>query len=205
MECRFDEARISYLRAVGNGAPDVLKKVMALTEALWEKFSGSRSGFRLFVLLQLGDHESSDHAWREVFDQLGNEKVASIVSAFQRVSLAPSNLNLLQRLIKSTPAEEILLPVARAIDYLISRDRNIIEKLSAEVRPIVQEIVAEYEKKYPQKSDAAPRRSKRKSAHYHKGAPAIRTEREDGKIVVQGSRALDPEPPHGRETGSIDN
>jgi DNA-binding transcriptional ArsR family regulator len=79
------------------------------------------------------------------------------------VGAASDNLSLLQRVIKSTPAAEVLLPLARAIDYLVSRDRKIIEKLSAEVRPIVQEIVDDYEKKYPPKADVAPRRRARKT------------------------------------------
>jgi hypothetical protein len=62
----------------------------------------------------------------------------------------------LHGLLKSPLVEEILLPIGRAIEYLISGDRAIIEKLSSEVRQIVEEIVAEYEKKYPRHTKGAP-------------------------------------------------
>jgi hypothetical protein len=43
-----------------------------------------------------------------------------------------------------------------------------------------------------------PQRPKRKLA-------AVRTKAEDSEVVVQGGRALYPEPPHHHETGSVDN
>jgi len=43
------------------------------------------------------------------------------------------------------------------------------------------------------------------SANYDKGSTSIRAEPKDGEIVVEGGGSLNPEPPHSRETSSIDN
>lgn len=49
-------------------------------------------------------------------------------------------------MIEELGLEEALFPLARAIDYLISGDEALIEKLSPEVRGIVQEVVAKLRK-----------------------------------------------------------
>jgi tetratricopeptide (TPR) repeat protein len=142
---QFDEARRSWLQAIENGAPEGLRLRLAPTM----DHPLAQSLFRFLILVTLGDQEKVDEEWGEVADALREPNAAAAFGTSLRMVLAPRNLELLQRLIKSTTAEEILLPLARAIDYLISCDRAIIEKLSAEIRPIVEEIVVEYEKKYP--------------------------------------------------------
>jgi DNA-binding transcriptional ArsR family regulator len=52
------------------------------------------------------------------------------------------HLSLARELITESKLEELLFPLARAIDYLQSGDRALIEKLSPEVRGIVEEVVA---------------------------------------------------------------
>jgi DNA-directed RNA polymerase specialized sigma24 family protein/DNA-binding MarR family transcriptional regulator len=56
--------------------------------------------------------------------------------------LRAGNFNLARRLIIESNLEEQLFPLARAIDYLQTGDEALIEKLSPEVRGIVEEVVA---------------------------------------------------------------
>jgi hypothetical protein len=53
---------------------------------------------------------------------------------------------LAQELISSTTLYEPLLPLARALEYLLKGDESIIEKLSPEIRTIVDEIVTTLKK-----------------------------------------------------------
>ena len=46
-----------------------------------------------------------------------------------------------RKLIETSNLEEPLFPLARALDYLITGDETLIEKLSPEVRVIVDEII----------------------------------------------------------------
>jgi DNA-binding transcriptional ArsR family regulator len=60
------------------------------------------------------------------------------------------NLHFLRTLIRESKLDNELLPLSVAMDYLETGDRSPLEKLSAEVRPIAEEIVAELQKKLSQ-------------------------------------------------------
>lgn len=66
------------------------------------------------------------------------------------------NLSLAQQLIKESNMKEQLFPFTRAIDYLQTGDESLIEKLSPEVRGIVEEIVAKLKTVAPLTQAAAP-------------------------------------------------
>jgi hypothetical protein len=57
------------------------------------------------------------------------------------------NLRFLRALIRESKLDNELLPLAVAMDFLETGDRSPLEKLSAEIRLIAEEIVAELQKK----------------------------------------------------------
>ncbi|HXM40518.1 MAG TPA: ATP-binding protein [Bryobacteraceae bacterium] len=85
---------------------------------------------------------------------LWDEKVRAILPAAQIVRIFRSLINgktlrFLRTLISESNLDEELLPLVVAMDYLETGDRAPLEKLSAEIRPIAEEIVAELQKKLP--------------------------------------------------------
>jgi hypothetical protein len=66
----------------------------------------------------------------------------------------------LLELIRESNLDDELLPLVVAMDYLETGNRSPLEKLSSEIRPIAEEIVAELQKKLP-----APPERKMHKAH----------------------------------------
>lgn len=64
-----------------------------------------------------------------------------------RRALNRATSHFLRTLIREAKLDDGLFPVSRVLDCLLTGDRNLIERLSAEVRPIVNEIIANYGKK----------------------------------------------------------
>jgi hypothetical protein len=71
-----------------------------------------------------------------------------------RALINERNLRFLRTLIRGSKLDDELLPLVVAMDYLETGDRSPLEKLSAEVRPIAEEIVAELQKKLSQPEQA---------------------------------------------------
>jgi hypothetical protein len=78
------------------------------------------------------------------------------VSALVRDTTNTDQREFLRRLIGTSTADEPLFPLARGLDYVIEGDETLIEKLSPEVRRIVDEIVNHLQQASP------PRTSKKK-------------------------------------------
>lgn len=57
----------------------------------------------------------------------------------------PKNAAFLRTLVPTAGPDSEFFCVSRALDYVLTRDRSVIEKLSAEVRPAVEEIVRRFE------------------------------------------------------------
>jgi hypothetical protein len=77
----------------------------------------------------------------------GTAPGGSTVARFRDLIINEENLKFLRKLIRESKFANELLPLAAALDYLETGDRSPLEKLSAEVRPIAEEIVAELQKK----------------------------------------------------------
>lgn len=73
------------------------------------------------------------------------------------------DLAFVRQLIAESGVEERLFPLARAIDYLLTRDEALIEKLSPEVRGIVEEIIKKLGNAAGSVNEPAPGKRKGKS------------------------------------------
>jgi tetratricopeptide (TPR) repeat protein len=103
-----------------------------------------------------------DSAFAEL-RKVWNERIralppAEIIAGFP-VEINGGNLHFVRRLIRESNLDDELLPLVVAMDYLETGDRSPLEKLSAEIRPIAEEIVAELQKKLPE----VPERSTHKA------------------------------------------
>ena len=84
--------------------------------------------------------------------KIWNEKIigtvpASVMIELFRELVDDGDRNFLRTLIRESNLGDELLPLSVAMDYLETGDRSPLEKLSAEVRPIAEEIAAELQKK----------------------------------------------------------
>jgi hypothetical protein len=79
------------------------------------------------------------------------------------------HLQLARQLISESDLEEPLFPLARALDYLLTGDEALIEKLSPEVRGIVEEIVAKLGKSSRKIKPAQATARKKKTAKKKSG------------------------------------
>jgi len=96
--------------------------------------------------------------------EVWNERIRGVTQTYQilvhlTVCVDEKNLRFLRELIRESNLDDELLPLVVAMDYLETGDRSPLEKLSAEIRPIANEIVAEVQKKLP----APPERSVHKA------------------------------------------
>ena len=83
-----------------------------------------------------------------------DEKLRETVSADEAVRIVwalinGTSLHFLRELIRESKLDDELLPLVVAMDYFETGDRAPLEKLSAEIRPIAEEIVSELQKKLP--------------------------------------------------------
>jgi tetratricopeptide (TPR) repeat protein len=100
---------------------------------------------RLFdLLVRAGAFPGARRVW--------DERIGGTIRAAHLVAGLPSLINegnrkFLRTLIRESKLDDELLPLAVALDCLETGDRSPLERLSAEVRPIAEEIVAELQKK----------------------------------------------------------
>ena len=106
-----------------------------------------RGPVQMFALvIGMGSYDEARRIW--------NEKILGTVPATEMVEwlkamIAKNNIHFLRTLIRESKLDQELLPLVVAMDYLETGDRSPLEKLSAEIRPIAEEIVAELQKKLP--------------------------------------------------------
>ncbi|MGI9107466.1 MAG: AAA family ATPase [Pyrinomonadaceae bacterium] len=112
-----------------------------LARRYWDRFLESKKHF-------------SEEEWEEYIETF-TEGFLLIVSE--------SNIKVIRALISESGLEQQLFPLARAIDYLLTGDKSVIEKLSPEVQGVVNEIVAKFESENVADKRAA-KSPKRKSA-----------------------------------------
>jgi tetratricopeptide (TPR) repeat protein len=123
----------------------------------------------LLTLHRLFGAHLSHFAWLVSFGALAearkfwNEQIrtlppAEIISCLTLL-INEGNHHFLRELIRESKLDDELLPMVVAVDYLETGDRSPLEKLSAEIRPLAEEIVAELQKKLP----APPERSMHKA------------------------------------------
>jgi tetratricopeptide (TPR) repeat protein len=99
---------------------------------------------QLFLLVIDGAFAEARRVWDQKIR--GTLKPDQIVSALWPL-VNERNLHFLRTLIRESEFDEKLLPLAVAMDFVETGDRSPLEKLSAEVRRIAEEIVAELQKK----------------------------------------------------------
>ncbi|HET9531485.1 MAG TPA: hypothetical protein VFQ92_14100 [Blastocatellia bacterium] len=82
----------------------------------------------------------------------------------------------MNQLIKESNLEEKLFPLARAIDYLLTGDEALIEKLSPEVRGVVEEISSSLSKNNGQSKQrkTKPKARKAKPGSRHRTRKQLR-------------------------------
>ena len=70
--------------------------------------------------------------------------------------VTPEHTVFLRALVPTAGPDSEFFCVSRALDYVLTGDRSVIEKLSAEVRPAVEEIVRRYESHQTAAADSTP-------------------------------------------------
>ena len=132
---RYEEAITSYEHAI---------KIKSDYSEAWY-YRGLAS---LVKFLDLGDQGEFDQAREfgkkmvESCERTTNENLLDVVFTSLLVVARMGHLKLVRELIYEGNLEEQLLPLARAIDYLQTGDEALIERLSPEVKGIVEEVVA---------------------------------------------------------------
>jgi hypothetical protein len=89
--------------------------------------------------------DSATQDWRQALESGRRSESADWLNRAPDALLAVAkmgHLNFARKLIAEAELEDRLFPLARAIDYLQTGDEALVEKLSPEVKGIVQEVVA---------------------------------------------------------------
>jgi tetratricopeptide (TPR) repeat protein len=153
---RFDEA-LSSLRNAASATGEIGQKAQTLIDA----FQALDTPLEQFnFLVSIGSFDSARVTWRRLVGGGITEHNSSALAAIPEL-LQPGNIAFFRDLIRESNLDEIMLPITRALDYIATGDRNLIERLSAEVRPIAEEIVSEYMKRQSPKADKTPATKKR--------------------------------------------
>jgi tetratricopeptide (TPR) repeat protein len=95
--------------------------------------------------LNQGNGEAANEEWKALLqfrEHFEDEWWLSILTQVLIGTVAKGHLKLVQQLITESQLEEQLFPLARAIEFLQSGDEALIEKLSPEVRDVVEDVVA---------------------------------------------------------------
>lgn len=114
--------------------------------------------------------------WRQALkslNRLGSERLNKAVNFFLISVAQIGQLEFTRQLIKESELEEVFFPLARALDYLLTGDKSLIEKLSPEVREVVEDVVAKLQQandtasqkvngKTEMRKSASPRKSARR-------------------------------------------
>jgi len=151
-----DEAMTSYNRAVELKPND---------GDAWFNRGVAYFGQLLIFLLQRQD-DLARHAWMEALSsgkRSNHEKWPTVVSEILLSLAQTGQLDLVRQLITEAQMEEQLFLLARAIEYLQSGDEALIEKLSPEVKGIVEEVVAKL-----RPASKGKRRTKRRNGETEK-------------------------------------
>ncbi|HKG23480.1 MAG TPA: tetratricopeptide repeat protein, partial [Blastocatellia bacterium] len=104
--------------------------------------------------------------WQEALNSAkhADTQIWAIILLQYLLSLAEEiDMAFARGLITESGIEERLFPLARAIDYLLSRDEALVEKLSPEVRGIVEEIIKKLGNVAGKVNEPAPKKRKGKS------------------------------------------
>ena len=107
------------------------------------------------LLVAFGSFDEARRLWH---DKIGILPAAEIVAGLGAL-IDRDKVRLFRTLIRESNLDDELLPLVVAMDYFETGDRSPLEKLSSEIRPIAEEIVAELRKKLP----APPERSMHKA------------------------------------------
>ncbi len=110
---------------------------------------------RFSLKTKLGRITDAMHDWQAMLDSRTNWP--SWISATSEVLLdmaQQGHSRLIRTIIAEAHIEDQLFPLARALDYLASGDAALIEKLTPEMRPIVEEVVTKL--RPAPEADAAP-------------------------------------------------
>jgi tetratricopeptide (TPR) repeat protein len=154
---RFEEV-VSSLRKAVSAPGEVGQRAQQAIDAL-QKLDTPALQFAFFV--GIGAFDSARIAWCRLIGAGITEQDSSALAAAIPEVLQHDNIAFLRELIRESNLDEIMLPITRALDYIATGDRNLIERLSAEVRPIAEQIVAEYMKRQSAKADKTPATKKR--------------------------------------------
>ena len=109
----------------------------------------------------LGQVDLARSNWRQALQYAGSLEEAESRERFSSALIEAAqrgHSELVRGLIAESNWEERLFPLARALDYLKTGDEALVEKLSPEIRKIVDEIVG---KLRPASAERTPRRRKR--------------------------------------------
>lgn len=132
---RQEEALASYDRALTLTPEDA--------DGWYNRGIVYRNKFVTFV--EQNDLDAARQAWTEALSsgqRSGNAEWPNLVSLALLFVAEMGQLELARQLISESALEEQLFPLARALDYLHSGDEALIEKLSPEVKDIVEKVVA---------------------------------------------------------------
>lgn len=126
---------------------------------------------------------SSPHLEKTDWHALAEEQLRAVAHA--------GHLEFVRQLIEEAALQEPLFPLTRAVDYLLSGDEALIEKLSPEVRGIVEEVVADL--RHGAKRSAVTKTTMggdstlRKKPRVDRSKSALRNRRGDGCREIQRS------------------
>ncbi len=159
---RFKEAIVCYDHALDIKPDD---------QEAW--FNRTLAGLRLFISsLNQDDKELAKRYWdlaRSSSDKIEGKTWFGFASWALWQAAKSGHLEFARQLISESDLEEPLFPLARAIDYLLTQDEALIEKLSPEVRGIVEEIVAKLGNSSGETPRAQPTARKKKTTKQKSG------------------------------------
>ncbi|MCI0490029.1 MAG: AAA family ATPase [Blastocatellia bacterium] len=129
---------------------------------------------RFAVQLSQGRIDIARRSWNKAVNSaIGLDKEQQwheLASQYLTMVAQSGHLDVVRQLIKESDLEEPLFPLARAIDYLLTDDEALIEKLSPEVRGIVEEVVVKLRQTSQQKGQRKSRARKKSSVKKKPGA-----------------------------------
>jgi tetratricopeptide (TPR) repeat protein len=129
-----------------------LRRAFDMQSSRYRVFVDSFKARSLKLCLAVIDNDlnQAKHDWQRLLECAKREpdqtRVLKQISEILIVLAKSGHWALAQELISSTTLYEPLLPLARALEYLLKGDESIIEKLSPEIRTIVDEIVTTLKK-----------------------------------------------------------
>lgn len=174
-----------YLRALSllplnrlEEAKGTLKRAFTITTGAHRRLAINIPAITLKLGLSLAEEEFAEAKkdWQRLKEasllEGGEARWLETASSFVRSWTPFGQWDSIRRLVGRSDPDDPLFPLARALDYLADRDNSLIEKLSPEVRRIVEEIVDTLNKQTPQKS------VKKKSRKPQKGSRSKRNVRQ---------------------------